>query len=380
MKITIASMNLSTNCTNRCLRLGQALAPHYEVEIVGPTFGIGNNWGKGIWPPLEKVDIPIRSVAGDIMPMFVKSIWNLLKIMDGDVIIACKPRFPSFGVALVKRALSGTPVILDIDDDELAQTLPAKSFRLRRKLSHTHEYQYTSWVHRLHSKADAIFTVSENFRKTYGGVIVPHGMDPYELDPAKFNRETIRQELGIKPSDIIIGFVGTPNPHKGIDLILKAMQVINRPELKLMIVGAEPEDDYVKFMNQQYGRHLILIPQQPLELIPYFLSANDLVVLPQRNCPETFGQMPAKLTDAMAMGKTVIAAARADIPKYLEGRGLLFDAENLEELISHLAWCLNNQFEAQQLGEKARIYFLNNLTLNAMFEAMEPSIKHCLNQ
>lgn len=374
-KISILSMNMSSNCTNRCYKIAQALSPEYEVEILGPMFGVGDRWGEGIWPPLEGSKIPLNPVRGDYFPGFLQSIWQLLKRTNGDVIIACKPRFPSFGVALLKRLFSGKPVILDVDDDELAQTMPGKKAKLIKKLINPSGYLFTRLIHPLHRWANAVFVVSDHFKKTYGGTIVPHGQDPAELDPARYNATEIKQALGAAEDEILLAFVGTPQYQKGIDLILDAIVRVNNPRLKLMIIGADPSDSYTAELGAQYGSKLLLIPPQPVTKIPYFLAAADIVPLPQRAVAESRGQMPAKLTDAMAMGKIVIASNISDIPKYLEGRGLIVEPGNAEDLAEKIRWTVDHPEEAKSLGCKARAYFLEHLSLQSMLAAMKPEIE-----
>ncbi len=313
------------------------------------------------------------------MPGYIKSIWKLLSYIDGDVIIACKPRFPSFGIALIKKILAGKPVILDIDDDELAQTSAGKRATLFKKLINTTAYLYTRITHRLCGYADCVFTVSEHFRGIYGGIIVPHGQDPLELDPGKYDRNKIREELRINEHDTIIGFIGSPQYQKGVDLILEAMASIGNPCIKLMIVGASTDDAYVEQLKKQYGPSLILIGPQPLDKLPDFLAAADLIALPQRDVPESQGQMPAKLTDAMAMAKPVIASALADIPYYLHNCGLVVEPGNVHQLKTGIEWLVNNKQDAIKLGQNGRRFFLEKLTLNAMLAVMEPEIQRLTN-
>ncbi len=377
-KISIVSMNLSTNCTNRALRIAQALKPVYDVEIVGPTFGVGKRWGEGIWPPLELTSIPIRPVKGDYLPGFYKSIKRLLSLLDGDIIIACKPRFPSMGIALLKKMLTGKPVILDVDDDEYAQTMGGKKATLIKQLINTSGYFFTRITHPFWKHVDCVFTVSEHFRRTYGGIIVPHGQDPTVLDPGKYDRDLIRTELGIANDEIVIGFVGTPQRQKGIDLIMEAIQFLESYHLKCMIVGADENDEYVCNLKKIYGSRIIVVPPQHVDKIPYYLTAFDIVALPQLNVPESQGQMPAKLTDAMAMAKIIIASEISDIPLYLNNRGLLVDPGGLETLADRIKWVINNRDEAENLGLKARQFFLDNLTLDAMLAAMRPEIERLL--
>jgi hypothetical protein len=375
-KISIVSMNLSTNCTARCLVLAEALAPRYEVELVGSTFGYG---GKELWPPIKDIDFPIRAVTGDLLPGYLPHIRSLLRMIDGDVIIACKPRFPSLGVALMKRAMSGTPVILDVDDDELAQTMPGRQASLVSKLRNTTGYLFTRMVHPLHRRVDGVLCVSEFFRKRYGGVIVPHGRDAKVFDPARFDRQAIRRQLGFSDDDLVVGFIGTAQRQKGTDLVVTAAEKANNPHIRVMVAGAAAAgDEYTDELRRRFGDRIVLLPTFPLLKVPELHVAADVIVLPQRSVPESYGQMPAKLTDAMAMGKIIIASTMSDIPKYLDGCGLLVPPDDEAAITKKLIWIGKNRAAAEALGRMARARFLKDMTYESMREAMTPTIETLL--
>lgn len=378
-RITIVSTNLSTNCTNRCYRLAQALAPRYEVRIVGTTFGVGARWGEGIWPPLaDTADIAITGVRGDYLPGYLRSAWRLVRMMDGDLIIACKPRAPSLGLALVRKCLTGTPVILDVDDDEIAQTVPGARAPLRRKLAHPGGYYWTRLVHWMHRFADDRFVVSRAFQQQYGGTLVPHPMHPDALNPGAADRPSIRTRLGIHPEDAVVGFIGTPGHHKGTDLLARAISRIGSPRLRLLLVGAPASDPSVQAMCATLGTALIAVGPVPIAQLPDYLAAIDIVALPQRRCEETRGQMPAKLTDAMAMGKVIIASDTADIGRYLDGCGFVCRPGHLDDLEAALRHVLSIPHEWAAIGDRARQYFVEHLSADVVARTMRSRIDRLL--
>ena len=90
-----------------------ALKSHYEVEIIGPSRS------GDIWFPMKDIGIPIRSYPWKRYPFFISTIRKMIKDIDTDIIIACKLRPTSYGIALIKKLTSNIPIILDIDDWEL---------------------------------------------------------------------------------------------------------------------------------------------------------------------------------------------------------------------------------------------------------------------
>ena len=245
-KVSIISCNLSSNSLNRCLAIARALERDYSVEIVGTTFL------REIWPPARDATTPIKAVSVEQFPRYFRAMRELMRLADGEVIIACKLRFPSFGVALLKRWLSGTPIILDIDD-EVAMTLPGRKDGLVLRLRSPNGDIYTRLIRPFFRFADGVFSVSRYFQRQYGGVIVPHGQDPAALDLARYDALGIRNELEIKEGETVTGFIGTPHPHKGIDLILEAVARLNRNDVRAIIVGATPDHPYVYSLQTKYA-------------------------------------------------------------------------------------------------------------------------------
>lgn len=371
-KITILSNNLSSNGMTRCLSIAHALSKNYAVEIVGTTFQ------HEVWSPARESAIPIKAVPAEQFPRYFQKIRELLRLADGDVIIACKLRFPSLGIALLKRFISGTPVILDIDDDEVAMTLPGRKDSLLLRLRNPNGDLTTRLIRPFFRFANAVFCVSRFFQKQYGGVIVPHGQNPVAFDPARYDAEAIRCELKIGDGETLIGFIGTPHPHKGIDVLLEAVARLQRNDVRVMVVGAVPSQPYVQTLQKQYARLMRMVPPQPLDRVPYYLAASDLVVLPQRNRAESFGQMPAKLSDAMAMAKPIISSALSDIPRYLEGCGMVVPPDDVAALEDKIRWVVEHREEAVAMGQRARERFMSALTYDAVHAVVTPVIEGLL--
>ena len=115
MRITVLTHNLSSNAAMRAHRLAQAASRFSDVTLIGPVARAGP------WPALPR-DIPIVSVKKRRFPDFFGRFVDLVEKASGDVLIAAKPHLASFGVALVAAEKREVPVILDVDDLEVALT------------------------------------------------------------------------------------------------------------------------------------------------------------------------------------------------------------------------------------------------------------------
>lgn len=355
----------------RTLLLYRALQPSYDVEIVG------FDKGRGLWGPVRSERLSLRSEPLSGWGSLARSSYRLLAPLEADLVIASKARLPSFGLALVNRLFRGTPVILDVDDDERAMTRPPETVKARTILAYNlrnpDAYFSALAMHRMARSADHVFCVSEFFRSLYGGSIVPHGLKPHEYYVASESVDSLRSELGIHEAFVVV-FVGTPRPHKGIAETLEAARRSGIDGIRVVVVGTAKGDSYVENLAAEYPDILVPVSSQPSERIPYYLALGDVTVIAQKDSPESHGQMPAKLTDAMLAGLPIIATSISDIPKYLTGCGILIERADPDLIAQGLRWVFEHPEEAKSFGLAARNVALEKLTDKAISKTMQAAI------
>ena len=105
--------------------------------------------------------------------------------------------------------------------------------------------------------------------------------------------------------------------------------------------------------------------------MPELLAAADVVVIPQRRNGFTEAQVPAKLFEAMAMAKTIVASSVSDVPEILgEGeaspRGWIIPPQDSSALAETLGRIRCSPDEAQRRGEAAREFFVENASTEAI--------------
>lgn len=364
MNVTVLSSDLSDNCLGRALVLAKVLAQHHEVQIVGSRFG------REIWPPAAERAIPIVEVAGYIWPAYGCSIRRLFGLLEGDVVIAVKPLFPSLGVALLFRRLTGTPVILDIDDDETALSPIPPPFRLPSELLKPDNALTRRAMGRFVKDADAVTVASSVLQRRYGGHLVRHAKDTKRLYPGAGDGIGWRRRMRLHDVPIIL-FLGTPRPWKGLEDAAEAVSCLGGGA-KLIVVGAD-ESPYSRLVATLPG--VLTFGMVAIESIQDILSAADVVIVPQRATPITQTQMPSKLFDAMAMGKAVVATAVADIPAVLgEERGRVVPPGDVPAMTAALRELLGDPGLAARLGEAARSWCVRNASLEAAGPPMDAAL------
>ncbi len=119
----------------------------------------------------------------------------------------------------------------------------------------------------------------------------------------------VRARLGVGARPMVI-YTGVLDAFQGIDDLLKAMGFVVAacPHAILLIAGTVAKtEDIVRYQAQIEAlglqAHVILKVEQPFEVIPSFLAAANVAVVPRSDCPG----FPVKLLNYMAAGKAIVS-------------------------------------------------------------------------
>lgn len=368
-KVSIVNSSSSRNSLGRAYILEQVLSRTFQTEIVLPDFG------KGVWYPLRKELEELKIAKGYYLPKFLfTTIPDMLREITGDVIYAIKPFPSSFGITLIKKVLSRKPLVIDIDDYEIGGYATGNFFPNFKKKVYSvrspNGYPYLKMMYGLLHMADMITVSSTLLQKRFGGIIVPHGRDTDVFDPARFNREECRRNLNLKKTTIL--FLGTPRPHKGIEDLIEAIQIIHSNDLELLIVGANYSDPYTRIIKEKIKRFGRVIGEQSFNRIPEIVYAADIICVPQRYDAFSQVQVPAKIFDAMAMERIIISTKVSDIPQILNDCGVLAQPNNPYDLAEKIEWVLTHKDEVLQMRKRARRKCIKKFSYSAMEKILLP--------
>ena len=364
MKISVLCFDLSSNAFGRAWLLAKALSRVYDVEI------IGTSRKGGIWAPMRHSKIPVKEFPWCRYPKFSRIKKNILDAIDGNIILVSKLMPTSFGIGLQKKNSSGKPLIVDIDDWELGffyhSGLWGKVGRFLN-LSNPNGLPYVWWMERVVASADAISVSNQFLQKKFGGLLLPHCRDTTVLDPLKFDPDQIKEKMGFKDKKVVM-FLGTPRPHKGLDDLLEAFKNIDNPNLSLLIVGAENQQEFLNRVDHLIRDRVVVLPKTPFQKLPELLSVADIIAIPQRRTSDSVGQIPARLFDAMSMAKPIIATRVSDIPEVLGECGYLIDPNKPSQLANAIQYVFDHFDEALIKGRAARerckqVYDIHNLEI-----------------
>ena len=373
MKISVLCFDLSDNAAGRADLLARLLEPLGAVEVIGPRTGAG------IWAPVAAGPVRYTSVASRRLPGFARTALELSRRADGDLIVASKTRLASAGIGYVERLIRRRPLLLDIDDWEVGFYLRSGFWGTLGRavnLGNPAGLPWTWLCERLTRLADGITVASRFLQQRFGGVLVPHVRDTDAWKPGAGNAGEARRRLGVGSERLVL-FLGTPRDYKGVDDLAVAVSSLGRPDIVLSVVGAEP--------RSAAGRQILslcpgarLLGWVPFDDVPSFLSAADVVVVPQRRTPDTEGQVPAKLFDAMALGRPIVSTRVSMIPEILSGCGVVVEPGQVSALAGAMARLIDHPGEAQALGARARERCVERYSFEAARRALFPLVERVM--
>ncbi|MEB3212531.1 MAG: glycosyltransferase family 4 protein [Leptolyngbyaceae bacterium] len=383
MKISLIVSDLSSRGAGRW---GGAVRPFlltqalqhlgHTVEIVGFDDSPSSSFAV---PQVKTHVLPARGYPG-----FVSSACQLLRQLDGDVVYAYKLKPSSFGLGLLYQLATRKPLFLDIDDWELSwhggdrltyrpslKQLARDVLRHNGGLRQPDHPLYLKWIEPFTRNAAQITTHTQFLQQRFGGVYVPNGKDVLAFDPSQYDAVQSREKFGLIPYRILM-FPGAPRPYKGLEDILAALDLLNEPDLRLVIVGGSPYDDYDQQLIQQWGRWIIQLPKFSYDRMPEVVSAAHVIVVPQRDVSAAKAQFPLKLTDGMAMAKPILATSVGDIPTILGSTGYLVAPSHVHQMAETIQHIFEDFDQAQHRGALARQRCVDHYSIHSMATRLEP--------
>lgn len=186
--------------------------------------------------------------------------------------------------------------------------------------------------------------------------VVPNGIDTDEFPVDSKEAEIVTKKYGLTKN--LTGlFVGTITPQKGLKVLLKAINQIDRDDILFLLTGDKSIDkDYyeklVSFVQEKSLENQVkftgYIPYQDLRAL---YSSSDFFILPSRE--EGF---PMVLTEAMASGKPLIGSNIGGISMQIKNgwNGYLFEPNNSKELALKIENIAKNPKKIEKMGKNSR--------------------------
>ena len=316
------------------------------------------------------------------LPKFIKAfaiflafIYSWKSTKNCDIIFAESSVSPSIP-AFILGKIFGKPVILHYTDEE-PHHLPDSIYKHIAK------------------NADAIFAISPYLidkTKGYGCKNVIY-LPPF-VDTNRFNvdeniRKKKRADLRIKDDDIVIGYAGQFSSSEGLPILLQAFKSLSKrySDIKLVILGGKiggylkGEDDVTTLIKDlNIEDKVVIVPPQPHEHVPKFLSACDITCCPKIDCAINRAANPIKVVEYLSMGLPTVCSAVGGIIDTIEDGvdGFLVKPGDVKDLEEKLEWIILNPELAKEIGEKGRKTAIDKYSYEAIENTIEQAISEII--
>ncbi|WP_250434165.1 glycosyltransferase [Hanstruepera flava] len=201
---------------------------------------------------------------------------------------------------------------------------------------------------------------------------------PIGIDTRYYSPETLKDILPLDSSCFHIITVANLVPVKGLEVLLKAIKILNNSKLRLTVLG-DFSNDYGQSMfalSREMGLdEQVTFLGKHMDVRPY-IASSDLYVIPTLDKGRKEG-MPMALVEAMSMGIPVLGSNITGIKFVLKDfKDLLFQAGDAKALALKISKVQAlTMKERQLLGKSLRAYCETHFTMEAFISAHETLYK-----
>lgn len=184
-------------------------------------------------------------------------------------------------------------------------------------------------------------------------------------------------ELSELPSGCRILFAGNIGASQSFPTILRAAELCrDEPELKWVILGDGREKPAVEqeIQSRGLGQIVHLLGRRPMETMPRYFAAADILLLTLKRDPAFSRVIPSKLQSYLACGKPILGGLDGDGADVIrEGdAGLVVPAEDAEALAAAARRMLHSSAEERQRwGRNGLQYSRTHFDRNGLIDQLE---------
>lgn len=203
--------------------------------------------------------------------------------------------------------------------------------------------------------------------------VIPNGVDTQKFAPAP-DVTTIRHNLGIGPTDPVVGIIAALRPEKNHELFLemasRVVQVL--PTSKFLIVGDGPKRSELEARANELKIHDNVLFVGSRSDVPQLLAAIDVFALTSH-----IEANPISILEAMSVGKPVVATNVGSIHEAVaEGRtGHLVTPGDAYQFADRVTRLLNAPLTRQTMGAIAREMVTHRWSMETMVGGYEHLIE-----
>ena len=208
--------------------------------------------------------------------------------------------------------------------------------------------------------------------------LIENGADTDKFHFLSDIRNKIRLDQNWQDKFVVL-YAGTLGVAQGLELVIKAARELSeRPDIHFLFIGEGPVKSYLMLLTKNWKlRNITFMAEIPRDLIPSYLSAADIALVPLREIELFQGVVPSKLFDAWACECPVILGVDGEARQLLEScqGGFFVIPENVDSLVTTLLSAVQNIQTLPEMGKRGRIFTVENFSRQAQAQKLITIIK-----
>jgi len=191
-------------------------------------------------------------------------------------------------------------------------------------------------------------------------VVIPNGVDPTPFQSAA----EVREELGFRPRDFVVGSIGRIAAGKNVDLTIRAIAALP-PLVKGLFVGwGEDVPACQRLVQELRLERRVKILGVQTEVAPFY-KALDAFVLPS----DTEGAIPYAVLEAIAAGVPVVVTNVSDVGRaFTDRRHVLLIQKSVPSIVSAIQWLRSDARRRERLVDEAQRLLYDRFSAEHMVE------------
>ena len=290
-------------------------------------------------------EIKIQSTAAYYLaniPLYINEIMKIIRNEAIDIVVAGNLLPPFLYCLLEKLTEKKIPFIFDLQD---YYPISAAGYILSTKssLSTIIRGLFEIITQTLIKKANAVTVPGialAMYAKEVGAKhvhLIPNGISEHFLK--QHDGTKIRNKLGYKENDIVVGYVGSVEFWLDMEPLIKAIAKANKQgvPVKLLLIGKHLQTGYARKVKKWIEKHGIAelttwLSFIPHEKVPEYIAAMDIGTIPfDVNNLTAYYAAPNKMWEYLSQGKIV---ASTPIPESIANKDKLFLVRNEDDYCS----------------------------------------------
>ncbi len=293
-----------------------------------------------------------------------------------DLIYATSPPLFVGGAALALNYLRRIPMVFEVRDLWPESAVALGEISNPRVIAWATKLEETCY-----RRGRAIVVVTDGIRATLEArgippgkqLFVPNGANVEMFQFRPDGRQRIRAKLGIQDTFVAI-YAGIHGVAQGLETVIEAAHLLrDKPEIHFLLIGDGPQKAPIAALAATlHLSNLTLLPEQPRDEIPDYLSAADVALIPLRDIPLFHGARPSKMFDAWACERPLLLSINGEARRTMEeaGGGIFVPPEDPAAMAQAILALQESPAERARMGIKGRAYTQTHFSRRQLAETL----------